>query len=281
MVDPASKPVIQKCRRIPFNLMGKAEEKVKQLLKQDIIERAPDNEPRRWLSPPVIAPKPGSDEIRFCIDMRMANTAIQRPYTQIPNMGDIVNKFHGATQFSKLDLKEAYHQIELSPESRNITTFHGPDGLYRYKRLNYGTKSAQDILQLEMQRILSDIPNQVNLSDDILIGGATMTEHDETLRKVLKRLRENGLTVNEKKCILDVEEITFVGILFNSQGIQHDPKNVKNLKEADHPSNKKELHSFLGMAWYSEQFIPNYAQILAPLRALIKRSDGNGMKHTI
>ena len=101
----------------------------------------------------------------------MANKAIKCPYTQIPMMEDIVHKFQSAERFTKLDIKESYHQFVPSDSSRNITTFYGPDGLYRYKRLNYGTKSAQDILQIEMQKILSGIPHQVNIADDILIGG--------------------------------------------------------------------------------------------------------------
>ena len=130
MIDDTIKPVVQKPRRIPYNLMDKAEAKLETLLNQDIIEKFPDDEPRTWVSPPVVAQKPNSDDVRFCVDMRMANEAIQRPYTQIPTTEDIVAKFQGATTFSKLDLKEAYHQFELTPESRNITTFYGPTGLY-------------------------------------------------------------------------------------------------------------------------------------------------------
>ncbi|CAB4025876.1 Hypothetical predicted protein [Paramuricea clavata] len=143
----------------PEVFTDRAESKIQDLLDQDIIERFPDNQPRSWVSPPLIAPKPDSNDIRFCIDMRMANKATQRPYTQIPTTADIVNKFQGAERFTKLDLKEAYHQFVFDEQSRNITTFYGPDGLYRYKRLNFGTKSAQDILQLEMHKMLSGIPS--------------------------------------------------------------------------------------------------------------------------
>ena len=110
MIDDNVTPVVQKPRRIPFNLLDRAENKIHDLLDQ-VIERVPDNQPRSWVSPPVIAPKPDSNDIRFCIDMRMANEAIQRPYTQIPTMADIVNKFQGAEPFTKLDLKEAYHHV--------------------------------------------------------------------------------------------------------------------------------------------------------------------------
>ena len=263
MIDQTVTPIVQKPRRIPVNLQDKAEEKVSQLLEQNIIEPFPDNEPRTWVSPPVIAPKPNND-IRFCIDMRLANKAVMRPFTQIPTMEDVTTKFSGAKRYSKLDLKEAYHQFELTPESRNITTFYGPDGLYRYKRLNFGTKSAQDILQIEMQHMLAGIPRQVNLADDILIGG-TVDEHDESLQKVLDVLNKNGITVNKKKCLIDVEEVSFVGLVFNESGVKPDPKNVQNLKQVAAPKDMAELRSFLGMAGYSMAFIPNFSQTVHPL----------------
>ena len=271
MIDKKIKPVVQKPRRIPYNLMDRAEAKLETLLEQDIIEKFPDDEPRTWVSPPVVAQKPNSDDVRFCVDMRMANEAIQRPYTQIPTTEDIVTKFQGATTYSKIDLKEAYHQFELTPESRNITTFYGPKGLMRYKRLNYGTKSAQDILQIEMLNILAGIENQVNISDDIMVGGTTV-EHDAALAKVLERLRENGITVNLKKCVFDVPEIEFVGLVFNKDGIKPNPRHVQNLHEASPPENKSEMRSFLGMVGFLERFIADYATLVAPLRELIKAS---------
>lgn len=199
----------------------------------------------------------------------MANKVIQRPYTQIPTMADIVNKFQGAERFTKLDLKECYHQFVLDEPLHNITTFYGPDGRYHYKRLNYGTKSAQDNLQLEMHKMLPGIPNQVNIADDILIGGS-VEEHDAALQQVLSALRGNGITVSPPKCVFDVEEVRFVGLVFNKHGIKPDPKNVKNLQEASRPTSKAELRSFLGMAGFSERFIPNFASIGYPLRQQLK-----------
>ena len=93
MIDRLVQPVVQKQRQLPLNLSEKAENKIKDLLSQDIIERVPNDEPRTWVSSAVIAPKPGSEDIRFCIDMRMANKAIKHPCTQIPTMEDIVHKF--------------------------------------------------------------------------------------------------------------------------------------------------------------------------------------------
>jgi hypothetical protein len=60
----------------------------------------------------------------------MAKREIQRPYTQILIMADIVNKFQGAERFTKFDLKNhIYHQIVLEVPSRDMTTFHGHESL--------------------------------------------------------------------------------------------------------------------------------------------------------
>jgi len=52
-----------------------------------------------------------------------------------------------------------------------------------------------------MQNILSRIPNQVNIADDILIG-VSQQEHDNTLHQVVSALAQYGITVNPKKCII-------------------------------------------------------------------------------
>ena len=273
MIDETVQPIVQKCRPIPDNLRAKAEDKIETLIDNDIIEDAPVDIPRTWVSPPHIEPKPGEEDIRFCIDMRMASMAILRPYVQLPTVTDITSKFQGCNKYSKIDLKEAYHQFELDEKSRNITTFYGPSGLMRYKRLNYGTKSAQDHMQIELGKCLAGIPMQVNISDDIMIGGRNEEEHDEALERVLERLRENGLTVKKEKCIFDAEEVTFAGLVISKDGIRPSEKNVRNLKQATKPTNKAELRSFLGLATYSERFIPKFASIVAPLRELIKGKD--------
>ena len=77
---------------------------------------------------------------------------------QTPTTEDKVSRFRGAAAYSKIDSKEGFHQFELIPKSRNITKFYCK-GLMRYKRLNCGTKSAQDILQIEMLNILAGIEN--------------------------------------------------------------------------------------------------------------------------
>ena len=62
--------------------------------------------------------------------------------TQPPRIDDVVNELSGS-HFSHLDMSKGYHQLELKESSRNVTIFSMHIGLYRYKRLNYGTRSAR------------------------------------------------------------------------------------------------------------------------------------------
>ena len=76
--------------------------------------------------------------------MRQANEAIRHP---IPTADDLSFELNGATHFSKLDLSQAYHQLEIDEASRFITTFSTNFGLFRYRLLSYGTNASAELFQ--------------------------------------------------------------------------------------------------------------------------------------
>lgn len=120
-VDDSKAHVAQPHRRIPFHMRKKAEAELKRLEQLDIIEKIEG--PTPWVSPIVVALKPKKpEEIRICVDMRQVNTAVRREWHITPTIDDIILDLNGSLIFSKLDLNAGYHQVELAPESRNITT---------------------------------------------------------------------------------------------------------------------------------------------------------------
>ena len=169
-IDESVKPVAQPHRRIPFHVRKQVEEKLDQLMKDDIIERAEG--PTSWISPIVVVPKPNnSNEIRICVDMRALNRAIIRERHVIPTTDNIIADLNGCKVFSKIDLNQRYHQFPLHEDSRNLTTFSTHVGLYRYKRLNFGLSCAAEIFQRKVGDAILGIQGVRNISDDIYIGG--------------------------------------------------------------------------------------------------------------
>ena len=123
-------PVAQPVRILPFGSRAKVDEKLDELLAKDIIEEVSRN-PTEW--PLVVVPKTDGD-VRICVDMHRANSAIERERHSIPTIEKVLYDLNGSTDFLKLDLKWGFHQVELDERSREITTFVTHRGLYRYKR---------------------------------------------------------------------------------------------------------------------------------------------------
>ena len=242
---------------------------LEKLESEGIIEKV--DVPTPWISPLVVIPKKDED-IRLCVDMRMANRAILPERHPTPTVDDLIHTLNGATIFSKLDLRAGYHQLLLHEESRYITTFQTHKGLRRYRKLNFGTSSASGVFQHAIAEELRDIPNALNISDDVIVFGKNQDEHDEALKNVFQRFATRGLTLNKEKCEFNKEKLTFFGFVFSNNGISPDPVKVEDIKNAPAPTTQSGLRSFLGMSTYCSKFIQNFSDLTQPLRELIKRN---------
>jgi hypothetical protein len=65
--------------------------------------------------------------------------------------------------------------------------------------------------------------------DDILIFSKNEEDHDEHLRVVLQKLRENQLYAKLSKCESWLKEVLFLGHIFSEGGISVDPSMVKDV----------------------------------------------------
>ena len=122
-VDETVQPVQDRHRIIPYHIREKVQEVLDKLEQLDILEEVV-NTPTPWVSLIVAQPKPKKiSEFRICVDMREANKAIRRERHVTPTIDDIIFELNGSSYFTKLDLNKGYHQVELTTESRHITTF--------------------------------------------------------------------------------------------------------------------------------------------------------------
>lgn len=269
-IDRTIKPIQQPVRRIPVAYEEKVENKLLEALKNDIIEQV--NGPSPWISPIVIIFKSNGD-MRICVDMRRANEAILRENFPLPSFDTFLTKLRGAQYFSRLDLKNAYHQLELDEQSREITTFITHKGMFRYKRLMFGVNSAPEIFQRIFESILAPCSNCLNYIDDIIVFGRDEKEHDISLKNVLQILKDNNVVLNDSKCLYKVQQLKFLGHNLSQNGIDPDADKVNTIKNFRTPSTKEETRSFLGLVTYVGKFIPDLANTTEPLRQLTKNDE--------
>lgn len=175
-VNPEVTPVFQPMRRIPLPLEEAVGRKIDELLKRDVIEAKSG-----WVSPLVVVGK-ANGEPRLCLDLRRVNEAVLREHHPMPVVEDYIARLGQGSIWSKLDVKEAFLQIELAEESRDLTTFITSRGLFRFKRLPFGLVTAPELFQKAMDEILAGCDDC--FIDDITIEGKNAEEHDNRLEKV-------------------------------------------------------------------------------------------------
>ena len=142
---------------------------------------------------------------------------------------------------------------------------------FRFKRLPYGINSASKVFQKTVSSVVFDIEGSANSQDDIVIWEKTLAEHNNRLRKVLLKVRESGLRLNKNKCQFCKNSIVFLGHIISSEGIKVDPSKTDAITKMSVPQSLTELQRFLGMVNYLSKFIPNLAEVTAPLRVLLKK----------
>ena len=222
----------------------------------------------------VVTPLKPKDptKVRICIVMRKANTTILCTRHVMPTVEDVITDLNGAKVMSKLDLSHAYHQLMLSEGSRPITTFSANGQLFRFKRLFVGICSAAEIFHRTIAQVLNNISGCLKISDDIIIHGHSIKEHDKNLRAVIERLTDSGLTLNKNNSELNKTQLEFYGLLFTQEGVKISSSRLETIKKREAPRDVTETKSFLGMANWISRFLNDYATLSAPLRQLTKQN---------
>ena len=77
--------------------------------------------------------------------------------------------------------------------------------------------------------------------DDILVYLATIEEHEQHLRVVLEKLRQNQLYAKFSKCEFWLEEVAFLGHILTAEGVAVDPAKIEAVKEWEQPYNVTDI----------------------------------------
>ena len=141
----------------------------------------------------------------------------------------------------------------------------------------FGICSASEEFQRRINDAIGDIEGVSVIVDDILIYGKgknydeAVKDHDRKMIKLMERLRDKNIKLNESKMKLKMNEVSYMGHLITDDGLKSDPKKVEAISKMNVPTTVKELKSFLGMVNYHGKFMKNLSQLSEPLRLLEKK----------
>jgi hypothetical protein len=225
-----------------------------------------------WGAPVIFVPKK-DDTQRMCVDYRSLNEVTIKNKYPLPRIDDLFDQLKGACVFSKIDLRSGYHQLEIRAIDIPKTAFITRYGLYEYTVMSFGLTNAPAYFMYLMNKVFMEYLDKfvVVFIDDILIFSKNEEEHDEHLRLVLQKLRENQLYAKLNKCEFWLKEVSFLGYIISEGGISVDPSKVKDVLSWNTPQNVLDIRSFLGLAGYYRRFIEGFSKISKPMTELLEK----------
>jgi hypothetical protein len=107
--------------------------------------------------------------------------------------------------------------------------------------------------------------------DEILVYSKNDGDHEEHLRLVLQKLRDNQLYAKFSKCEFWLDEVPFLGHIISNRAISVDLAKVREIVGWKIPSSVTEFQSFLGLAGYYRHFIEGFSKIAKPMPSLLEK----------
>ena len=251
---------------------------MRESLRKDITDMIKMGVIRESSSPyasPVVVVKKKDNTNRVCVDYRKLNKLTVFDPEPMPTAEHLFQKLSGDKFFSKIDLSKGYWQIAIPEEDISKTAFVTPDGSYEFLKMPFGMINSAATLKRAMKKLKEDLGDVAFCWNDILVHTRTWEEQSRALRELFSRLVQAGLTIRPTKCLFGVNSVDFLGHRLEQGMIGLHEDNVEKIQDAPRPSTKKQVRSFMGLAGYYSDFIPNFAAIAAPLSDLTPKGQPN------
>ena len=121
----------EKGRRVPINLLDKVSDELKKLTEQGHIEKLQECSDKNFISPIVNTVKKDTS-VKLALGSKILNKAIHKNKYQMPNIDSLIDSIsqhindpnHGENvYYSTIDLKYAYSQLNLNPDTARDCNF--------------------------------------------------------------------------------------------------------------------------------------------------------------
>lgn len=143
-------------------------------------------EPSRsdWCSPVVfVAKKDGS--LRFCVDFRYLNSVSRLDSYPTPRIDELIDRLGQAKWITTIDLCKGYWQVPLTAQSKELTAFRTPWGLYHFSVMPFGLHGALATFQRLMDLVLSGLSDYAAAYlDYIIVYSSSWEQHLQHLKEV-------------------------------------------------------------------------------------------------
>ena len=170
-------PVSQSPRRLAQTEHQETETQVEEWLEKKVIKPSCSE----YASPVVVVRRKGGAP-RVCIDYRAINKKVIRDHFPLPVIDVQLDKLVGARIFSTIDLRNAFHHVDIEEGSQKYTSFVTLTGQYEFMKVPFGFCNSPAVFQRYITFIFKDLIREgsvlVYLDDVVIIA----RDEDEAIK---------------------------------------------------------------------------------------------------
>ena len=264
-------PAASTPRSRPLAHLSETELKSLKATLTDLLERGFIRPSTSSFGAAILFAKKADGSLRLCIDYRGLNGITKKMQGPLPMISEMRNRLAGAKFFSKLDLKDGYHNILIKREDIHKTAFKCRYGHFEYMVVPFGLANAPAVFSNLMNRVLQLVLDVCCISymDDILIYSATREQHEKDVQEVLSLLAQEKLYLKASKCEFFRDEVVFCGNTINSDGIRPTASKILAMQARPTIRSPHDIQVYMGtMVWFKD-FIPDFSSLTEPLTRLL------------
>ncbi|KAL3091042.1 hypothetical protein niasHT_021255 [Heterodera trifolii] len=127
-----SSPVFCGSRPVPLGVQNEVDAELDRMIELGVLQKVDYS---KWAAP-IVAVRKANGKVRLCFDFSTGlNNALEPHHHPLPRPDELFAKLSGAKFFSQIDFKDAYLQICVDEQSRQLLGVNTHRGLYQCQRL--------------------------------------------------------------------------------------------------------------------------------------------------
>ena len=165
---------------------------------------------------------------RPVIDLSTLNRFVDVSHFQMETIQSVLLSVRQGDWMASIDLREAYLQVPVHPESRPFLRFVSNGHVYQFKALCFGLSTAPQVFSRVMapvSAILHSMGIRMRLYlDDWLVQSSSRESLLRDLQTVLRLCHELGVVINpEKSHLIPSQVVQYLGVVINAQSFVASP----------------------------------------------------------
>jgi hypothetical protein len=221
----------------------------------------------------IISRKDGRQ--RPAYDLTKLNACTKDVQSQIPTFHWLVSVLRQKGLKSIFDAKNYFENIEIQHKCRKYCTVTTPLGKYQLTHATYGFKNIATVAQEISDEFVNKLPCAGGaFIDDMFIRHKNHASDNELLnnaKAILQRARDTKILLHPEKTFFFVEEVEFLGYIFNQDGHRPTEKYVNKILKMEKPKTVKQIKSYLGLIQYIAMYLHNLAKWSYYLNVLTRK----------